>query len=115
MDRFEAGWLFDFYGPLLTPHRQQVLRLYLEEDLSLGEIASNVGISRQGVRDIIVRAESTLLEFEKKTGIVARFEKHSQELNSAISVAEKIKSMSDSSEIKAEADRLIALLDSMRG
>ena len=111
----EMTMLFDFYGDMLTEKQREYFDLYYNEDLSLGEIASNVGISRQGVRDIIVRAESTLLEFEKKTGIVARFEKHSQELNSALSVAEKIKSMSDSSEIKAEADRLIALLDSMRG
>ena len=56
----EMTMLFDFYGDMLTEKQREYFDLYYNEDLSLGEIASNVGISRQGVRDIIVRAESTL-------------------------------------------------------
>ena len=49
--RVEYGWLLDFYGALLTEHRLRVMRMYLEEDLSLQEIADAMGITRQGVHD----------------------------------------------------------------
>lgn len=65
--------LFDFYGDLLTPRQREFYDLYYNEDLSLAEIAENYGISRQGVRDTIVRAETILTDFEEKTGIIARF------------------------------------------
>lgn len=67
--------LYDFYGDLLTDRQREFYDLYHNEDLSLAEIAENYGITRQGVRDVIVRAEAILNEFEEKTGIVARFMK----------------------------------------
>ena len=65
--------LFDFYGDLLTDKQREYYDLYYNEDLSLSEIAENVGITRQGVYDIITRAEATLLETERKTGLINRF------------------------------------------
>lgn len=111
----EMTMLFDFYGDMLTEKQREYFDLYYNEDLSLGEIADNVGITRQGVRDIIVRAENTLLEFEKKTGIVARFEERSQKLSSAVEIARRIQYMASDSDIRKEADRLISLLNDMRG
>ena len=64
--------LNDFYGELLTEKQRQYIDLYYNDDLSLGEIGENEGISRQGVRDILVRAENTLLETEKKIGLAAK-------------------------------------------
>jgi len=65
--------LFDFYGDTLTERQREFYDLYYNEDLSLGEIAENYGISRQGVRDVIVRAEAALKELEEKTGVIRRF------------------------------------------
>jgi predicted DNA-binding protein YlxM (UPF0122 family) len=65
--------LYDFYGDLLTQRQREFYDLYYNEDLSLAEIAENYGITRQGVRDVIVRAEAILNGFEEKTGIVRRF------------------------------------------
>ena len=65
--------LFDFYGELLTEKQRQYFDLHYNSDLSLTEIAQSEGISRQGVWDIIRRAEETLRRFEDKTGLVARF------------------------------------------
>ena len=70
---FRMTMLFDFYGDLLTQRQREFYDLYYNEDLSLAEIAENYGISRQGVRDVIVRAEAILTDFEEKTGIIARF------------------------------------------
>ena len=60
--------LFDFYGELLTDKQREYFDLHYNEDLSLAEIAALTGISRQGVWDIIKRAEATLKEIEAKTG-----------------------------------------------
>jgi predicted DNA-binding protein YlxM (UPF0122 family) len=69
----EMTLLFDFFGDLLTERQREFFDYYYNEDLSLGEIAENSGITRQGVRDIIVRARGTLKELEEKTGIVQLF------------------------------------------
>ena len=55
---FHMTLLFDFYGDLLTDRQKEFYDLYHNEDLSLAEIAENAGITRQGVRDVLVRAES---------------------------------------------------------
>ena len=64
--------LIDTYATLLTDRQQRVLDLYYNQDLSLGEIAEDVGISRQGVRDSIKKAERELAFFEERLGLVAR-------------------------------------------
>lgn len=70
---FHMTMLYDFYGDLLTERQREFYDLYYNEDFSLAEIAENAGITRQGVRDVLVRAEAILTEMEDKTGIVARF------------------------------------------
>lgn len=65
--------LFDFYGELLTEKQREYFDLHYNADLSLAEIAERTGISRQGVWDIIRRAEATLRETEEKTGLVRRY------------------------------------------
>ena len=70
---YRMTMLYDFYGDVLTDRQKEFYDLYYNEDLSLAEIAENYGITRQGVRDVIVRAEAVLTELEDKTGIVRRF------------------------------------------
>ncbi|MCI8719542.1 MAG: DNA-binding protein [Oscillospiraceae bacterium] len=70
---YRMTMLFDFYGELLTERQREFFDLYYNEDLSLTEIAENSGISRQGVRDVIVRAEGAMQEVEDKTGLIRRF------------------------------------------
>lgn len=60
----EIALLFDFYGDMLTDKQRDVVELYYDNDLSLSEIAENEGITRQGVRDSIKRAETQMLEME---------------------------------------------------
>ena len=68
-----VAYLLDFYGDLLTDKQRDSLYFYYNEDLSLGEIGANLGISRQGVRDNIKRAEAVLFEMEEKLGLAERF------------------------------------------
>jgi predicted DNA-binding protein YlxM (UPF0122 family) len=65
--------LKDFYGPLLTDKQQDVLSLHYENDWSLAEIAEQMDITRQGVYDILKRAEAALNEYESRLGLVSRF------------------------------------------
>lgn len=70
---YRMAMLYDFYGDLLTPRQKEFYDLYYNDDLSLAEIAENYGITRQGVRDIIVRAERSLEDIEEKTGLIQRY------------------------------------------
>jgi predicted DNA-binding protein YlxM (UPF0122 family) len=65
--------LLDFYGELLTEKQRETMLAYYEDDMSLGEIASQLGITRQGVRDSIKRGEEQLRGYEEKLGLAARF------------------------------------------
>ena len=65
MERFvEQTLLYDFYGELLTERQQQVYESVVLEDYSLSEVAEDLGISRQGVHDMIKRCNHTLEEYE---------------------------------------------------
>ena len=70
---YRMAMLYDFYGDLLTPRQKEFYDLYYNDDLSLAEIAENYDITRQGVRDIVVRAEKALEEIEEKTGLIRRY------------------------------------------
>ncbi|HIU44181.1 MAG TPA: YlxM family DNA-binding protein [Candidatus Ventrousia excrementavium] len=72
-DTFTMSMLFDFYGELLTEKQKELFDLYYNEDLSLSEIAEQAEISRQGVRDAIVRAETILRDTEDRLHLVRRY------------------------------------------
>lgn len=67
--------LFDIYGQLLTERQKHFFTLYYEDDLSLGEIAAQYGISRQAVYDMLKRSQKALCEFEDHMQLVALDEK----------------------------------------
>jgi len=71
-DPLEMTLLFDFYGDTPTEKQRDFFDLYHNNDYSLAEIAENAGITRQGVRDIVGRAEQILQNMEDKLGLVAR-------------------------------------------
>jgi len=69
----EQTLLFDFYGELLTKHQKEIYERFVSEDLSLGEIAEETGISRQGVHDLIRRCNQALRGYEEKLHLVEKF------------------------------------------
>ncbi len=71
-DRTTSLLLLDLYGALLTEKTKEVLEYYLAEDLSLGEIAENLTISRQGVHDTVNRGITSLLDFESRLRLLER-------------------------------------------
>lgn len=87
---YRMTMLYDFYGDLLTDRQREFFDLYYNDDLSLSEIAENYGISRQGVRDVIVRAEATMDEIEEKTHLIRRFHQSQKELLAIDEAADRL-------------------------
>ncbi len=82
--KVDLAFLSAFYGGLLTEKQRHVLSLHCEEDLSLGEIAEEVGISRQAVHETIARAAARLNDMEASLGVAARFRRMESGLESAL-------------------------------
>lgn len=80
----EVAILLDFYGEMLTEKQRDFLEYYYDDDLSLSEIAANEGITRQGVRDAIKRAESQLFDMESRLGLARRFDEMRKGLDEII-------------------------------
>ena len=77
-ERYRLNLLLDFYGALLSDHAREFMRLRLEEDMSLQEIAESASVSRQAVHDSLTRSEKQLNEYEDKLGLIRRFERVKQ-------------------------------------
>ncbi len=95
-DRIYQGYLYDFYGELLNEHRREVYEEYVNEDLSLNEIAEERGVSRQSVFDLIKRCNEALYGYEEKLGLVHRF----LSVREQAGEIEKLSSSSDSAEMR---------------
>jgi predicted DNA-binding protein YlxM (UPF0122 family) len=90
----EFSNLLDFYGNMLTQNQQEVIKYYYNNDFSLAEIAHNSGISRQGVRDSIKKAEAQLLEMEQKLGLLKKFRTKTQKVQQIFELCKQIKDVS---------------------
>lgn len=112
---FEMTLLFDFFGDLLTDKQRNYFDLYYNDDLSLSEIAEQNGISRQGVRDIIVRAENTLRDFEEKTGVVKRFSYMNRQIDELENDVKFILSSSTEDNVRRTAENMITKLQGLKG
>jgi predicted DNA-binding protein YlxM (UPF0122 family) len=99
----KIGFLMDFYGEVLSERKRTVLDYYYNDDLSLAEIAEEIGISRQGVRELIKKAEEELRFYEDKLGLAVRF-RNTQA--SAERLLELLESTEASGEIRRAAQEL---------
>lgn len=87
-----VNFLFDFYQSLLTDKQRLYMQLYYLDDLSLGEIAEQYGVSRQAVYDNVKRTEAMLEDYEMKLNL---FKKHENRLE-VIEQLEQMLPVSDS-------------------
>ncbi len=102
--------LLDFYGELLPSAQREMMELYYNEDLSLSEIAEQVGITRQGVRDSVRRAEELLSDYEAKLGMAERF----AHLSEVEALLYKIKDVSTEAEIRSLAGEALSTVRTMQ-
>lgn len=80
-DKIYNGLLSSYYGGMLTEYQQKVLHLYYDCDMSLAEIGEYLGITRQGVREVIIRSNKKLTEYEEKLGLVKKIKAISYKLD----------------------------------
>lgn len=105
--RVELTQLMDFYAPLLTPHRREVMRLYCEEDLSLAEIAEQLQITRQGVSDALKKARAQLEDYEEKLGLAARYRALGVEAQRCLEALNRVRASGADAEHIREARRAL--------
>ena len=103
MDTVHMLLLFDYYGEMLTERQRMCLDLRYNQDLSLAEIASELGVSRQGVHDNIIRAEAHLQRMEEKTGCVRRYLQYRK-------AAETIRRLAENSSDQETAQKILVQL-----
>ena len=87
--------LFDTYGDMLTDKQRLCFDLRYNQDLSLGEIAQVMGVSRQAVSDNLTRTEALLRKMEDSIGCVGRDLKNRNALRTFLDAAERLKTYPD--------------------
>lgn len=110
----EISLLFDFYKPLLTNSQQEAVELYYNDDLSLAEIAVQMNITRQGVRDLVKRSETQLYKFEEELGLFEKFRLLESGLEQICEKSKKILNCTDDDNIKISAEEIFTLADSLK-
>ena len=89
--KVELAYLYDFYGELLNEHQRQIYEDHILNDLSLGEIAAEEGISRQCVSDLIKRCSKKLTDYENKLHLVEKFLSIKEDVGQIQELARKFK------------------------
>ena len=112
METLELTLLFDYYGDLLTERQKQCFDLRYNQDLSLAEIAQELGVSRQGVHDNLNRAEALLRNMEAKTGCVSRDLKCRKAAAGIADLAEKLAGHSELF-VKETAQKILMVVSSL--
>jgi len=103
----EIGTLCAFYGGLLTDRQLSALRLHYEEDFSLGEIAEELGVSRQNVHELITRSSQKLRRYEEALGGMKRASQTAKELRRAEKLLSQLQGLSEKDESRLKEAREI--------
>ena len=95
--KIELAYLYDFYGELLNEHQRQIYEDFVLNELSLGEIAAEEGISRQGVHDLVKRCSKKLQDYEDKLHLVEKFLRVKEDVAEIHTLAKQCKESHDES------------------
>ena len=102
----EISLLYDFYKELLNTSQQQVVELYVNDDLSLAEVADILSISRQGVRDSLNRAIKKMRDCENRLHLLADYRTRVTVTTKIMEDVEKIRGLTDDPGIVSLCDRI---------
>ena len=100
-----ASMLYDFYGMLLSKSQNEVMALYHEDNLSLSEIAEELGQTRQAVHYTLRKAEKALESYEEKLGLVSTYKGNKERAAIAFGIIE------DAGVAKSDADKLKRIIE----
>ena len=112
MDALEMILLFDYYGELLTQRQRECFDMRYNQDMSLGEIAQELNVSRQGVYDNLARAETLLRNMEEKTGCVSRDQACRKAARTILDAARSLSQYEDST-VSGLARQIIAAAEGL--
>lgn len=102
----EQGMLYDFYGPLLTKHQQEVYELVVYQNLSLNEIAEQKNISKQAVSDLIRRATTQMRGYEKSLGMIERFRRIQKSCERLLEEADGLQDCAEAEKLRRIAQEI---------
>ena len=108
------SYFYDFYGELLNEHHKRIFEDYILNDMSLSEIASETGISRQGVYDIVKRCSRKLHDYEEKLGLVKRFLDLRDRMTELDRILERIAGKDTDGALREELEALKSLAGAVR-
>ncbi len=110
----EISLLLSFYKNMLTERQADTVELYYNEDLSLAEVGEELGISRQGVRDNLKRAEAILYDVESKLGLAERFLEIKSKMSEIDEIIAQIERSPEAgllpNSIKAQINRILTIV-----
>ena len=113
MSAWELALLFDHYGGMLTDKQRECFQLRYEQDLSLGEIAESMGVSRPAGNDSLTRTEALLRRMEENIGSVKRYNDVRKALREILEAAAVLDASSDPAVTDA-ARRIVAAAQSLK-
>ena len=102
----EISMLLQIYGKMLTDKQYELLNDYYNNDLSLSEIAENVGITRQAVRDNLKKGENKLFEYEEKLRIMEKTMEQEEKIAVILSEVNKIENKTSDKELAKILDHI---------
>ena len=104
------AYLLDFYGAVLDEHTEAVMKAYYDDDLSLAEVASGVGISRQGIRHLIKKGEDQLEFYESRFSLAKWHEELESACESLSTIAKRLEKTEEFKKDSLEISRLIEII-----
>lgn len=107
MSAIDLILLYDYYGDLLTDRQKECFEMRYYQDLSLGEIGEELGISRQGVHENLSRSEALLRNMEAKTGCASRDQACRKAASSILDAAKLLQQNADPV-VSALAEKIIS-------
>ena len=113
MDAWELAMLFDTYGGMLTEKQRSCFDMRYNQDLSLGEIAEELGVSRQAVNDNLSRTEALLRRMEENIGSVKRDMMIRSAVQEILDAASVLGASSDPA-VVAQAQRILAAVQMLK-
>ena len=113
MDALHMALLFDYYGGMLTDKQRDCFDMRYNQDLSLGEIAESLGVSRQAVNDNLTRTEALLRRMEENIGCVKRDMLTRAAVEEILSAATVLDASSDPA-VSALAQRIVTAVQTLK-
>lgn len=107
----EISVLYDFYNQMLTEKQRDIVDLYYNQDLSLGEIADEFNISRQAVYDMLKRTEKLLYQYEEKLGFIKLLETKNEKI---LKILDKVIDLENGLNLSYSSEQLQKQIDEIK-